>query len=273
MQKLTRIKDIHPFPILLRLMLMGFTYFVAQPVYRPLVLLVGIIVLVIPQLRQKTARNNLLTEILSRQEVERKRIAKDLHDEIGQNLTALILNLQDLKNFNLEDAVFSQRIDWLTELTANALEEMERLVSNLRPGLLEELGLVAALRWYINTYVEPTGIKVAWTVEGFQERLPENMETSLYRILQEAITNVLRHAHASSIGVLIKQTRGKITLEVEDDGQGFEAKPSNYGWGLKGLKERIDNLRGELHVVSRAGKGTSVRIVIPVKEEGVGRIE
>ncbi|MHB1125690.1 MAG: sensor histidine kinase [Bacillota bacterium] len=273
MQKLTMIKKIRPLPSVLLLMFLGTLFLLAKPGYQPLAILIGIIAVVLPQLKLRNVRNSLLTEIWSRQEMERKRIAKDLHDEIGQNLTALILNLQDLKSFNRKDEVLSQRIDWLTDLTTKSLEEMERLVSNLRPGLLEELGLVAALRWYISTYVEPTGIKVAWTVEGFQERLPEKLETSLYRILQEAITNVLRHARALSLSIVLKQSRGKIIMEVDDDGQGFEARQSNYGWGLKGIKERIDNLHGELHVVSRVGKGTSVRIVIPVKEEEVGHIE
>lgn len=226
-------------------------------------------------LRLKTIKNRILAEMWSRQEAERKRIAKDLHDETGQVLTALILNLQNMKSLVQEDPLVSERVDWLIRLTSDALSEMERLINNLRPGVLEDLGLVAALKWYITAYIEPTGIKVSWTIDGFDGRMPEDLESTLYRVLQEAVTNVLRHANASSIHIMLKRTPEQVVLMVEDDGQGFQLKGSRYGWGLKGIRERVECLGGEFNIRSRPRpeNGTTVQIVIPVKNGGVGKVD
>lgn len=224
------------------------------------------------------------TQIINAQEQERKRIARELHDETSQVLTSLLISLAIL-----EEALTTQearsRIAETRVLAHRTLRAIRSLSIDLRPSALDDLGLLPALRWYVKEYQQKTSIEVDFQASGSKERLPTEMETALYRIVQESLTNIAKHAQANKASVMLKEDNSAVYATIIDDGCGFDAEQlqrtpgsgQERGWGLVGMYERAHLLDGTLTIDSCPGKGTTVRACIPIpshlaaspKKEGV----
>ncbi|MBI4299808.1 MAG: sensor histidine kinase, partial [Chloroflexi bacterium] len=218
-------------------------------------------------------RSQLLDKLISAQEEERKRIARELHDQTSQSLTSLILGLKTLETASDSSKVKQGALD-LQDLTLHALDEVRRLSIELRPAALDELGLVAALRSYFRESSQRSHINIDFRTQGLKERPPATMETALYRIIQEAVTNVIKHAEAKNISIILEQRDGTILTRIQDDGKGFEVRGIHTsavwgkGLGLLGMRERAALLGGELTVESGRGEGTTVRVTMPMRVVG-----
>lgn len=207
--------------------------------------------------------------VIRAQEQERQRIALELHDEASQALTAIIVGHRVIEHLDDITAI-KRKSGELRSLTADTLDALHRLIVELRPSLLEERGLIPALRWYAGEYAQRYGIKPELTAFGFDGRLPREVETVLFRIVQEALTNVVRHAEASDIQVRLTRQPGAITAVIEDDGQGFAADrlPASTAaatprLGILGMQERAALVNGCCEVHSVPGAGTRVSVTIP----------
>ncbi|WP_376792666.1 ATP-binding protein [Thermoflexus sp.] len=216
--------------------------------------------------QRETLRSQFLERILMAQEEERRRIARELHDEAGQALTSLRVSLGLLEREIQQPEAMLGRVAELKHLVEEIMEDLHRLAMDLRPAILDHLGLVAALRQYIGMYQRRYGLDVQFESIGLEEeRLPPAVEIALYRILQEALTNVARHAHATRVDVLLERRGDRIVAVVEDNGVGFD--PEQAMWdghlGLFGMRERAEQLGGKLIVESAPGSGTTVVVEVP----------
>ncbi|MDF1522534.1 MAG: sensor histidine kinase [Trueperaceae bacterium] len=214
------------------------------------------------RLAEKEAqRSRLLQALLTAQEEERGRISRDLHDQIGQALTALLLGLD--RNLEHPDPASLAR---LKELASITLGDVRRIALDLRPSVLDELGLEAAVRRYARDVHERYGLDVAVLVT-LPTRLPRQEETVLYRAVQEALTNVVRHAKATSVSVVATKGGSSVRLVIEDDGVGFDpdALAPAEMIGLLGMRERLELLGGSLRIESAPGAGCTVHARLPVR--------
>jgi signal transduction histidine kinase len=214
------------------------------------------------------SRQQLIERVILAQEEERKRIARELHDETSQALTSLKVGLRTLQDqcFNAE---VQKRAEELRELAATTLDSVHDLTLRLRPSILDDLGLVAALKHHVDEYRQRYVTPVDFAARGLgEDRLPGTIETALYRIVQESLTNVARYADASSVSVLIERRDHRVNAIVEDDGCGFEPpqvlSPSDC-LGLYGMQERVALLGGTFTVESQPGAGTSIHVKIPLE--------
>jgi signal transduction histidine kinase len=224
------------------------------------------------QERLAQQRRMLLNRVIGAQEEERRRISRELHDETGQSLTALGLGLEaateELRS-GREDSL-GERLRSLGHVATDAIEELDRLVLDLRPAQLDHLGLVATLRWYVARVRSQSGVETRLEVRGESRRMRPELETALFRIAQEALTNVVRHAGAAHAEVVLSFEPGLVSLEVSDDGAGFEAEATNVAsssLGLIGMRERAQLVGGVLVVRSRPGEGTRLSVTVPLEEE------
>jgi len=219
------------------------------------------------ELEQREAlRGQLLERVLAAQEEERHRIARELHDEAGQALTSMMVGLRLLEKEVEQPETLVARLADLKRTTDGVLEDLHRLAMDLRPASLDHLGLVAALRQYVELYSRQHGLVVQFESVGLDgERLPAEVEIALYRIVQEALTNVVRHARATRTDVLLERRGDRLVAIVEDDGAGFdpEAAVQNSRLGLFGMRERAEMLDGTLAIESAPGSGTTVFVEIP----------
>ena len=219
-------------------------------------------------------RAQLLEKIMNAQEDERKRISRELHDSASQSLTSLNVGLQVLADSCTETNLHEYIAD-LQATTQSTLKNLRNLALQLRPHLLDDLGLVAALQRHIREFEERFGLRVDFEVMGLnQQRLPAPLETTLYRTIQEALTNVARHAHATNVSVLLERHNGHVRAIIEDDGQGFDTAQgmTDGHLGLYGMEERVTLVSGRLTIESDPGHGTSLFIELPVVE-GAGEGE
>ena len=217
-------------------------------------------------------RGELLQDIFTIQEEERKRIARELHDEASQALASLTASLeaavgmlppsQDKTKVVLRKA---------QSLSVNILNELHRLIYELRPTLLDDLGLVAAIRWLMDNKL--VGIKVDFKIIGKVKRLSAGVETTIFRVLQEAVNNIVRHAHAKRVDINLSFKKECITVSIKDDGKGFDveeamrSKDRPRGLGLLGMKERVELVNGVLDIRSSPGNGTEIDIEVALKKE------
>jgi PAS domain S-box-containing protein len=209
--------------------------------------------------------------LVEAQEMERKKIARELHDEIGQILTAVRISLQSLqRTCQIAD---SRRIDDNIVVIDEALDRVRELSLELRPALLDDLGLAVALRWYLKRYCERTNIK-GEVDSNFDDdmRLPRKLETACFRISQEALTNVARHAEASQVRISLDRTEREFRLSISDDGKGFDAaavlaSASADSFGLHGIEERALGVGGRMEIQSRPGHGTQITAHFPLRQK------
>ena len=216
------------------------------------------------------------SQIINAQEEERKRIARELHDETSQVLTSLLISLAILEeSVSTEEA--RKRIADTRALAHSTLRAIRSLSIDLRPSALDDLGLLPALRWYLKEYQQKCAIEVEFHANGLKDRLPSEMETALYRIVQECLTNTARHSHARTVTVNLSEDTHAVYGTIVDDGDGFDyaallKTPSQErglgrGLGLTGMQERALLLNGEMEIHTAPGKGTRVEIHIPLPEE------
>ena len=228
--------------------------------------------------RRDALRGELLRRVVAAQEAERQRIARELHDETGQALTAIGMGLRGAASTLRQDVdKAAHNLRQLEAMAIQSLDELRRLISDLRPSHLDDLGLGAALRWYGNEIQERSGLNVRVVAPGGPCSLPQTVNMALFRISQEALTNIVKHAKATQAFVNMTQDKDDIILEIMDDGIGFDLKSLNSAqkatWGLLGMQERAALLGGSFSIDSTLGKGTKLRISIPcypeVQEEAV----
>lgn len=199
------------------------------------------------------------------QELERRSIARELHDAVGQALTAVRINLQLIGPGGPQEQDAAQVATETMGLVDEALEEVRRAVASLGPAILDEIGLEAALARHCGDVAERTGIEVAVQVELAGRTLPPAVESTCYRVVQEGLTNVIRHAAAGLVTVRLQTADGRVMLEVRDDGQGLPPEVHHgAGRGLRGIRERATLLGGELEVESEPGAGTALRMTLPL---------
>jgi signal transduction histidine kinase len=222
------------------------------------------------QLREREeARSQLLRKVITAQEDERKRIARELHDETSQGLAVLAMGIEAA-----QDTLRSGKLPRLEEVKALAvrtLEDVHRLILDLRPSVLDDLGLLSAIRWYAERHLESRGLSVRCEF-GEMRRLPPELETALFRICQETMSNVARHAQATAVLIQVGIEGDEVVVEIEDDGQGFDQdaaarQEGRRPWGLMGIRERAEILGGVARVESAPGQGTRVEVRIPVPGE------
>src|SRR5881275_1084987 len=209
------------------------------------------------------------SQIINAQEQERKRIARELHDETSQVLTSLLISLAIL-----EESITTQeardRIADTRKLAHQTLRAIRNLSIDLRPSALDDLGLLPALRWYVKEYSQKCGIEVEFHAPGFKDRLPAEMETALYRIVQESLTNTARHAYAHKVLITMKEDADAVYATIKDDGCGFDvgaiqkSPDHDRGLGLAGMNERAVLLDGSLSIHSGPGRGTTIEVHIPL---------
>jgi signal transduction histidine kinase len=217
-------------------------------------------------------REELLRKVIAAQEDERKRLARELHDETSQTLSALAMKIETALAA-WPAAASRDRLAEAKQLTVRTLEELHRLIFDLRPSVLDDLGLVSAIRWYAERHLEPKGITVRCEFSGFGSRLMPELETALFRVTQEAITNIAKHSGAETVLIQCLQRDDRITIEIEDDGAGFV--PANLpppsarerGLGLMGMRERVELFGGTLELDSAPGSGTRIAVSVPVVQE------
>ena len=213
-------------------------------------------------------RRELLQHIVRSQEDERARIARELHDEIAQLLSAFSLELGALRS-TLKRADTTRMVDHLQGLTRQMSQGLYRLVRDLRPPQLDDLGLVPALNSLIAQDCQPKGLAVEVQVDGTPQRLNPLVETVLFRVAQEALNNVCRHAGVKEVRVRLRYRPTDVVIEIADRGVGFNPgenfRPPR-GWGIAGMRERVESLSGQLTLKSAPGQGTTVEVIIPLKD-------
>ncbi len=218
--------------------------------------------------RKEAARGELLRKLLSAQEEERKRIARELHDETSQSLAGMVMRLEAAAAIPAEE--IKDRLTAVKSLALTTIDNVHKIIFDLRPSALDDLGLLSALRWYAENRLGDLGIKVRLEVGGEERKLPPEIETALFRVVQEAITNIAKHAQAENVVLSVEFKDLAIGIEVEDDGQGFDVEAvspeadKTQGLGLLGMRERVALLGGKLHIESEPGRGTRLTIEVPL---------
>jgi signal transduction histidine kinase len=228
-------------------------------------------------LEGEETQRELLHKVITAQEEERRRLARELHDETIQSLAALSVGLETALRAPAETPEDVQaRLGPMKTLAAGVLQELQRMIQDLRPSLLDDLGLVPAIDWYAETRLNGQGTRLAWEITGPEQRLPTHVETTLFRIAQEAISNVAQHAGAENLRISLEYINGKVVFEVEDDGSGFDTaevlqrRQGPGGYGLLGIRERVTLLHGALAIESQPGDGTRICVEIPMPGQKSG---
>jgi len=227
--------------------------------------------------RQAQEREKVLAELLYQvvgaQESERQRIARELHDATAQSLTAIALGIRGLENaLESQAPELSRQMETIESFATSALGDLRRLISDLRPPQLDDWGLVSAIRWYVQSFHQHhPQIQVELVVQREHARLPQEFETVIFRITQEALTNIAKHAHADHATITLQMNPAHLDLTVEDNGQGFDPGQvldhngqTTPGWGLLGIRERARLLGGSYQVGSAPGQGTRVQVHVPI---------
>jgi signal transduction histidine kinase len=222
--------------------------------------------------RAEEAHREVLRRLADAQETERGRISRELHDRLGQDLTALKLGLQMLRRHGPLAEEMQTSVGRLEKMAEGLMRDIHRLAWELRPSVLDDLGLELALRRYTTEWSENTGVAMDFHSHGDNgRRLPPEFETALYRLTQEALTNITRHARAKRVSVLLERRPGQVSLIVEDDGQGFDADSlmrahaTRGKLGLLGMQERVKLIGGSLEIESAPGAGATVFVRLPLE--------
>ena len=218
---------------------------------------------------------DLSTRILHVQEEERKRISRELHDEVGQALTAISVTLAALRrNGATRNNGISRKVAIIQRLLAGTMENVHRFARELRPAMLDELGLLPALRSHVKSFSARTGLQVRFSADPCAEKLDGEQKTALFRSAQESLNNVAKHARASRVKILLRPSDNGIYMEISDNGKSFCASPETDGrekgrLGLLGMQERARLVNGQFSISPLLGRGTTVRVNIPVQGDAV----
>jgi signal transduction histidine kinase len=227
------------------------------------------------QLQQMAGqRGELLERLISAQEEERRRLARELHDEVGQALSSIMLDLAIAVDELPPDATAArERLSQSRAVAAQTMGELRKVIYDLRPEVLDQLGLIPALRSYAKSHLEGRNIRVQLRFQGLKARLPLPTETTLFRVMQEAITNVIRHSGATMVTVEITVKDSVLAASVADNGRGFDVDTAftlPESWGLRGIRERAISIGGELTIESQPDRGTRVKFEIPLEDVEYG---
>jgi len=218
--------------------------------------------------RDQEHLRRLSQEMVRTQEEERKSLSRELHDQVGQTLTALRLEIGNLGSLRHTDgADFGEHLDAAKQLGEQALHTVRDLSMGLRPSMLDDLGLEPALRWQARNFSRSSGVPVDVNIDGEVASLPESHRISIFRIVQEALTNCAKHSHASEVRITLHGGPESVSLTVQDDGQGFSpgAKRPKSGVGLIGIEERVRELGGRFSIYSAPERGTLLLAEIPLE--------
>jgi signal transduction histidine kinase len=215
------------------------------------------------ELSQRVA-SDALRRIVQAQELERRRLARELHDETGQALTSILLGLKPVEDA-LGDHPAAAALIELRELVVGALQDVRRLAVELRPAVLDDYGLAPALERLTDSFSEQAGIRVDFHSALGETRLPSEVETALYRVVQESLTNIVKHADAKNVSVSLSRRESGVAAVIEDDGVGFDLRDvREEGIGLLGMRERLALLGGRLEIESRKGAGSTIVAEVPL---------
>lgn len=237
------------------------------------------LVLAIDSMLTRLQKRTLLLRAISErvtnaQEEERLRIAHGLHDDTAQALSILIIELEQIESMMPEkNPALAHRLKYARDLATHTLEELRKTIWGLRPSILDDLGLIPAIRWYARTHLEESGIKVEVNAPAEMLRLRPDFETMLFRISQEAMNNIKKHAGASAVVINLNQDSILVCLDVQDNGHGFDVEKitqealAHQQLGLVGIQERIELVGGELRIESVLEQGTHLHIGIPLTDE------
>jgi PAS domain S-box-containing protein len=217
--------------------------------------------------RAERARTELLSRLVFAQEDERRRIAREMHDQFGEQLTALGLGIRGLKDSCGDDSRLVVQVAALEEVAQQLDQDVDHLVWELRPTALDDLGLRAALANYVQDWSLRAGVRADLHTSGLSDRLTSEVETTLYRIAQEALNNIAKHARAENVDVILERRSDHVSLIIEDDGVGFEhgnASTPHQGFGLLGMQERAALVGATVQIESAAGEGTTIIVRMPL---------
>lgn len=220
------------------------------------------------RVREQARRLGTLSRrLLEAQEQERRAIARELHDQVGQSLTLLHLTLQRVRR----EGPSEERLEEAAKILSEVVEQVRALSLDLRPSILDDLGLVAALRWLVERHGRAAEVDLAFEPEVTEERVPERLRVPCFRLAQEALNNALKHAGAETVRVRLSSSAGELQLRVEDDGRGFEVgeglrrAEAGVSFGLVGLRERAQLAGGSCRILSNPGEGTVVEARFPLQ--------
>lgn len=214
----------------------------------------------------EAALRELARHLDSVREEEHTRIARQIHDELGQALTALRLDLTWVgRKLPKGNTALQRRIDAAVALTDETIAVGQRIVAELRPPILDDLGLVPAVEWYAQHFARRSGLRIEVDVGAHEPVVPDHLAVTAYRIVQEALTNVARHAKATHASVRLGEQDGALTIEIRDDGRGIreDSVRNSHSFGIVGMRERAASYGGALAIVGSPGAGTTVRVTLP----------
>ncbi len=207
------------------------------------------------------------------QEEERRHLARELHDEIGQVLSAVSVNLQALNE--VIDVKSRSRLDESIEIVDRAITQVRNLSLDLRPSMLDDLGLISTLRWYADRHAQRAGLRLEFVADATGDRLPAELEIASYRVVQEALTNIVRHAKATHVRLELHQCDAALRLVIHDDGIGFDVTAVREGaahgvsFGVLGMRERVELIGGQIEIDSKHDHGTTIHVSIPIAANSV----
>lgn len=215
-------------------------------------------------------KHNLAIKVIQAQEEERRRLAREIHDGPAQSIANLVFRvelIQKLIDKNLDKA--RNELKELKDMIRMSMKDVRKIIYNLRPMSLDDLGLIPTLKRYIDNYIKQTGIIIDFNVMGNKKRLSNTYEVTIFRLIQEALNNTFKHAKASTGQIRLEYGQNKINLFISDDGIGFDSsKVSDDKYGLISMKERCNLLGGSIKIDSKHNKGTIIKILLPIKRSG-----
>ncbi len=216
--------------------------------------------------RSRSELKDLSARLVEAQETERRSISRELHDEVGQSLSAVLVGLSNLSAAipASAGAELKPHVEGIRKLAENTVGVVRNITLLLRPSMLDDLGLVPALQWQAREASKRTGMQVDVAVEGVSDDLPEQYKTCVYRVVQEALNNCARHARAKTVRIIVRQGEEHLMLSIQDDGNGFQPD-LHRGLGLLGMEERVTHLGGSFELDSAPGRGTLIAVSLPLE--------
>jgi signal transduction histidine kinase len=214
--------------------------------------------------QSRRVASDALRRVVEAQELERQRLARELHDQTGQELISVLLGLKAVEDA-VDPEARARALKTVREQVVETLHDVRKLAVELRPKALDDFGLVPAVERLAQTFVDQTSLKLDVEAQLGEERLPSEIETALYRMAQEALTNIATHARARNVSIVLRRAQGSITAVIEDDGRGFDSAVAGNGTGLDGMRERLALIGGKLKIETRLSGGTTLVAVVPCR--------